>query len=301
MDSIKDISMEWLNKKKDYIKQTSCSNYFKIIDKFPDEDKSINIIDNEYLQLIINENCKRGKKVKTIKDLLSIYKMILRYSWSKEYSNKFDFDLHYPKEYTISKVKKLSSSDSNILRNYLINNLTLKNYCILLCMATGLRIGEICALQVKDVNLNENTINIVKTITRTYCSDMEKTEVIITKPKTESSYRTVPLANFCKNIFKKNYIHNDEEDYLLSGSLKPIEPRNFRRYYDDLIKKLKIEKVNFHGLRHGFASNMIESGADVKTLSVILGHSNVTTTMDLYVHPSNKQKKNGVEKMWKSI
>ena len=87
-----------------------------------------------------------------------------------------------------------------------------------------------------------------------------------------------------------------DEDYVLTGKNKWTEPRTFRRFYQNFMKKIGIEPLKFHSLRHTFASMNIENGADVKTISEILGHSDVDVTLKIYTHTSNKAKRKAVEK-----
>ncbi len=85
----------------------------------------------------------------------------------------------------------------------------------------------------------------------------------------------------------------------MSNEASPIEPRTYRNYYKKTLKKLGIPELKIHGMRHGFATRCIESKNSVKTVSVILGHSNITTTTNLHVHPDNKEKKRCIERMLK--
>ena len=76
-----------------------------------------------------------------------------------------------------------------------------------------------------------------------------------------------------------------------------MEPRAYRNYYNTLIRRLNLPKLKFHGLRHTFATRCIESECDYKTVSVLMGHANISTTLNLYVHPDMEQKKRCVERM----
>jgi integrase len=89
--------------------------------------------------------------------------------------------------------------------------------------------------------------------------------------------------------------------YVLTNESKPTEPRTYRNYYDKLIKQLDVPKLKFHGLRHSFATRCIESKCDYKTVSVLLGHSNINTTLNLYVHPNFEQKKKCIDNMIKAL
>ena len=89
--------------------------------------------------------------------------------------------------------------------------------------------------------------------------------------------------------------------HVLTNEEKPTEPRTYRNYYKRMMEQLNIPPLNFHGLRHSFATRCIESNCDYKTVSVILGHSDITTTLNLYVHPNMEQKKRCIDKVFKSI
>lgn len=94
-------------------------------------------------------------------------------------------------------------------------------------------------------------------------------------------------------------VNNDY--YVLSNDVVPIEPRTYRNYYMKLMKHLGIPPLKFHGLRHSFATRCIESRCDYKTVSVILGHADISTTLNLYVHPGAEQKKKCIDKMLRSL
>ena len=93
----------------------------------------------------------------------------------------------------------------------------------------------------------------------------------------------------------------NEDFYVLTNDEHPTEPRTYRNYYNSLMKKLDIPKLKYHGLRHSFATRCIEAGCDYKTVSVLLGHSSISTTLNLYVHPNMEQKKRCITKMFKSL
>ena len=95
----------------------------------------------------------------------------------------------------------------------------------------------------------------------------------------------------------RTYQDNYPQRIVLTNDIKPTEPRTYRSYYEKLLKELDIPKLKFHGLRHSFATRCIESKCDYKTVSVILGHSNISTTLNLYVHPNIEQKKKCINQM----
>lgn len=176
--------------------------------------------------------------------------------------------------------------------NYLQSGINPKKFGILLCIHTGLRIGELCALQWKDFDLMNKTLKVDKTMIRTY-TKLDGSKLRITQPKSRSSNRIIPLNSSI--MYYANLLKNDDESYILTGNKKWIEPNKYRLFYNRILKDLTLDHRKFHSLRHTFATRCIEYGCDYKSLSKILGHSNVSITMNLYVHPQMEMKRKCVE------
>ena len=195
----------------------------------------------------------------------------------------------------------LSSRNQEILSSYLCRNLTYRNLGLLICMYTGIRLGEACALTWEDVAIKEGFIYINKTMQRIQKEhDGKKTMVIVAEPKTESAIRTIPLPGQLLQIIKSSKL--PKTGYLLTGSFeKYIEPRNYQYYFQKVLRQCGIPKTNFHTLRHTFATRCVELGFDIKTLSEILGHSSINITLNRYVHPSFDLKKQNMNKINKLI
>jgi len=187
--------------------------------------------------------------------------------------------------------------------DYIRQNFTFRNLGIYISLSTGLRIGEVCALRWSDINVDSGTINVQRTIERIYIIEGEKkhTELVINTPKTKNSCREIPMSKELLALVKplKKVVNVDY--YILTNEPSPTEPRTYRNYYKRLMEQLGIPKLKFHGLRHSFATRCIESNCDYKTVSVLLGHSNISTTLNLYVHPNMEQKKRCIAKMFKSL
>ena len=131
--------------------------------------------------------------------------------------------------------------------------------------------------------------------------ELKNTKLIIGPPKTISSRRTIPIPRKLLQILKRCNSLTKPEYYLLSGTDKPIEPRVYRNFYNELLSKAGVRRLKFHGLRHSFATLLVESKADIKTVSSILGHSGVEITMDIYVHPTTESKRSQMHKAFKGI
>ena len=175
-----------------------------------------------------------------------------------------------------------------------------KDLGILLSLCCGLRIGEICALKWSDIDIENGTLYINKTVQRLKKekADQKKTELVISSPKSISSIRIIPLPMFLIEYlseFKKN---NVNESYVISGSINIFEPRSYQYYFKAFLQRENIRIFNYHILRHTFATRCIEKGVDIKSLSELLGHSNVNITLDKYVHPSLEQKRFQLEKLF---
>ena len=130
---------------------------------------------------------------------------------------------------------------------------------------------------------------------------VKSTEVIIDTPKSKNSIREIPMTKELLRMVKPLKKIVNSSFFVLTNSDRPTEPRTYRNYYKRLLNQLGIPPLKFHGLRHSFATRCIESNCDYKTVSVLLGHSNISTTLNLYVHPNMDQKKKCVEQMLKSL
>ena len=170
---------------------------------------------------------------------------------------------------------------------------------ILLTLHTGIRNGELCGLRWGDFDFSSGTIRICRTVER--IKDLtplaeRKTKVVITEPKTESSKREIPLPKTLCLYLRSHSGATDE--YLLTGTDKPSEPHTLYVRYERFLRRNGFESYTFHAIRHTFATRGIASGFDAKSLSEILGHSDVTTTLRCYVHPSMDEKRNQMETLF---
>lgn len=301
----KDWIYEWLLDKKNYVKESTYANYSNnifnhIIPKLGDyylKDINHKIIQNFLLELSRNgnKNGKSGLSEKTIKDICIIIKSSIKKAVNDGLINHIELSFNYPKSNKEEKIYILTKKAQNKLTNYSLNNINSRNIGILLSLYSGIRIGELCALQWKDIDFQKGLLSIDKTIQRIYIKDKEfnNTKVIITNPKTKNANREIPINKEFLCILKNN--KTKPQDYILSGNNKYIEPRTYRKYFEKVLKINNIKHINFHSLRHTFATNCISLGVDYKTVSELLGHANVNITLNLYVHPRMSQKKKCID------
>lgn len=198
------------------------------------------------------------------------------------------------------KLDVLSVNEQMILEHYIFNNLNEKNIGILLSLYAGLRIGEVCALKWSDINFDEKTIHIKDTVSRIATVTEEftqtKTKLQINDAKTYSSNRIIPIPEILYNLLLQS--KNTESEFVLKGSSYPYtDPRTLQYAFHKKLKDCGLRDINYHTLRHTFATRCIESGMDVKSLSEILGHSNVNITLNTYVHSSVSLKRKQLETM----
>lgn len=170
---------------------------------------------------------------------------------------------------------------------------------VLLSLYTGMRIGEVCALTWDDIDFDKSIIHVRHTVSRVKNPDntsSAKSVLIIDSPKTKTSTRDIPIASILLPALKQ-LIGATSSKYVISDSADFISPRTFEYRYHRLLDDSGVKSINFHALRHTFATRCIETGMDVKSLSEILGHSNPSITLNTYVHSSIERKRTQLERM----
>jgi integrase len=139
-----------------------------------------------------------------------------------------------------------------------------------------------------DIDFEKEVLTVRRTVQRIN-NGSSGTQLIIDTPKSRSSQRTIPIPTFLMKLLRESRSNNNH--YILSNSERIIEPRTLQRRFQTILKKAGLPSVNYHCLRHMFATNSLQAGFDVKTLSEILGHSSVETTLNRYVHSSMERKR----------
>lgn len=302
--TVREISVAWKDEKRLYVKQSTFAAYMLILENhiFPFFGESYELSEKQ-VQAFVLKKMDSGMSIKSIKDILIVLKMVMKFGVKNQWMNYFEWNIKYPTQTANNEIAVLTVQNHKKILDFVHQNFTFKNLGIYICLSTGLRIGEICALKWSDIDVAAGTIIIQRTIERIYIIEGKDkhTELIIDTPKTINSYREIPMSKELLSIIKPLKRVVNDSFYVLTNEQQPIEPRTYRNYYKKLMEQLKIPKLKFHGLRHSFATRCIESNCDYKTVSVILGHSNISTTLNLYVHPNMDQKKKCIDKMFKSL
>lgn len=302
--TINQITEEWKEEKKKYVKKSTYAAYQLLIQNhikpyFGD----LYEVNEEKVQQFVFDKLDAGLSEKTIRDIIIVLKMILKFGIKNGYLEYVQIDAKFPSKQEKKDLDVLSKADQKKFMEHLRNNFTFKNLGIFICLSTGMRIGEICGLRWCDVDTVEGVIKVRHTLQRIYIIEgkTRHTELLLDTPKTANSVRDIPMSSELLKMLKSLNKVVNENYYVISNDIKPIEPRTYRNYYKKLCKQLDIPELKFHGLRHSFATRCIESKADYKTVSVLLGHSNISTTLNLYVHPNKEQKKKTIDKMLRSL
>lgn len=290
--TVKEIATLWKEDRKRYIKTSSYAMYLNHIRLhiIPAFGEKTALIEKE-VQSFVLDKIENGVAPCTVRDIVTVLKMIARYGAQLGAWQPPVWRIKYPSAMEKREIEVLSRKDHQKILAHIKAHPDSRNAGIYICLSTGLRIGEICALQWKDIDMEKMILHVRDTLERVYTpEDDTHTRLMMGSAKTRNSVRDIPLTKDVRQLLTPLMKGQAPENFLLSGSARPLEPRTYRYYYHRYMKSTGLPYVRFHGLRHSFATRCIESGCDYKTVSVLLGHSNISTTLNLYVHPNNEQK-----------
>lgn len=302
--NIRYIADAWKDYKQHFVKQASMAAYLLILNKhiLPEFGDRTELPEHEVQSFVLNK-MKNGLSAKSVQDVMIVLKMIMNYGVKNGWISSFNWDIKYPVNEKKKELDVMSTDNFKKMLAYLQQNFTFQGLGIYITMNTGMRIGEICGLQWGDIDLDTNCISVNRTVERIYIYDGDRkyTKLVVNSPKTPTSRREIPMSKDLLALIKPLMKVVNKSYYVLSNAEMPIEPRTYRNYYKNLLCQLGIPDLKYHGLRHSFATKCIEAGCDYKTVSVLLGHTDISTTLNLYVHPNTDQKKRCVDKMLKSL
>lgn len=295
--SFRCIAREWLALQKPQLKPASLSSYTNIINTHLNSkfgDRQITDISRGEVTSLVRELLEhggvtqQGLSASTVNTIMTVAKNIFFYA-----SREKELSVADIREIPVKQVKNdpptLSKGDQETLVQWLYDHLTPCNLGILLSLYTGMRLGEICALKWRDVSKEDQSITVYQTMQRVQRLDENRTEVIVQAPKSASSNRRVPVSEEMAKVLSAS--RKEDEAYILTGDTEHfVEPRNLQRQFKRVLRACGLGDINFHALRHTFATRGIEVGFDPKTLSSLLGHATVSMTLNRYVHPSMEQK-----------
>lgn len=299
----------WLSDIKIAVKESTYTRYYRIVYKYliPQlRNQSLSQINQRFLNTLTERLLTEGGihqnplSPKTVSDILCVLKAIFKYGKANDYLCPNISHLRYPQK-APKKITILNDSNRQKIEEQILNSGDTTSLGIIFTLFTGVRIGELCGLRWGDIDFDNAVVSIQRTVER--ISDLDplspnKTKVVITEPKTEKARRVIPLPDFLLDYLKKN--RQGDECYLITGSRKHTEPHQYYVRYQKFLQQHHIDSYTFHALRHTFATRCMEAGFDTKSLSEILGHASITTTLAIYVHPSMQLKKNQMERLMPS-
>lgn len=303
--SFQTIAEDWITSLAPQIKVSTMNKYRNLLETYiyPRMGATeLNQITHSFLESQCNSLLQNGRKdgnglsPKTVSDIFSVIRNVLKFATRAGASVPCDGKSIRVKQ-PVGEMRVLSKVEQEQLCQYLLSMPDRCNIGILVSLFTGLRLGEICALQWKDIAVAEQVIHVRYTMQRVQdrCGKTQ-TKVILTAPKSACSVRTIPIPDALLKIMLSQ--SSDYTGYFLTGSTQYyIEPRTMQNHFKKALKASNIEDANFHALRHTFATRCIEAGFDVKSLSEILGHASVNITMNRYVHPSMELKKENMQRL----
>lgn len=284
------------------VKQSTISTYVSIYNSHialqlgtkEIEDITEETISN-FMQRLLKSNLSR-KYIKSIETLLF---SLLSYA-KKLYRDNTELQFIEKTKYKVAKsnINLFTKKEQIKIEEYVLANITPFNIGVLLSLYLGLRIGELSALMINDISFDNCTVSIDKTLQRIKNLDSNaktKTKIVISNPKTENAKRVLPIPQFLIPILKKLCTEVNQNSYFLTLSFKFLEPRAIEYQFKKLLKLCEVSYRNFHVLRHTFANNLLDKNAEIKAVSELLGHSNITITLNEYIHPSFKKKLGYIE------
>lgn len=279
------LANEWLLVNRSRLKPSSYQRYQGFLKNHIDGTLgAVNVI---YLSTVsvhqfAMERLDAGLAPQSVNAILTVLHSILKYGHRQ-------YQLPLPEIIYLSCEKKemrvLSQEEQKKLVSYLMNDLDICKLGILVALYTGIRIGELCAMKWEDIE--GDRIHVRRTMQRLKKENGDGTELHIGAPKTKTSIRTIPLPSFLIEKIETFRRPELEQSYFLANHPDDIlEPRTMQYRFQNYLKEAGINKANFHALRHTFATRCVEAGFEIKSLSEVLGHANVQTTLNKYVHSS---------------
>ena len=281
-----DMAKEWLAEVKRTRKASTYVKYNLIFRNYIEE-KFDSVDLSEITDLSVKEKIPNHLSESIQKSIYCVLNQILEFI-TKKYSVAIP-KLQKPFSYVRSNpIKILTQKEQKELMMVLYKEMNIYKLAVLTCLFTGLRLGELCALKWVDIDFDNKILKVDRTVQRLYVEGRKtKTVLMEMAPKSEYSRREIPLSG---TIFELLITFHDKREYIF-GKNGPMDPRTLQNHFKKTLKEANLENHNFHVLRHTFSTNCIEKGIDVKSLSEMLGHSNIQTTLNRYVHPSMNAKR----------
>lgn len=254
---------------------------------------------------------KGGLSEKTLRNMYTMLSTSLKQAYENSLIKKNFVELVKLPKVTKKEMRVLTLSEEQKLLNAIKASEERYKIGVLICLCTGIRVGELCGLQWQDIDEVNHVLSIRRTLNRLPTMDKSKgkTELVIGTPKSDKSIRNIPLPMFLIDNIREYKVQRDAEKavagdiydkrgFIICNEIgQPVEPRTMEDVFKRLLVSADVSKANFHALRHTFATRAVESGVDIKTLSELLGHADVSTTLNRYAHSLDEQKRKAMSLM----
>ena len=238
-------------------------------------------------------NMQKDLSPSTVKGIFSTVREALKVAHIEGYIDVIWADIELPKNKK-QNVTVFSKEEQKMIEHALNINETPNEIGILICLYTGLRIGEVCGLRWEDINFQSNLLYVNRTIQR--ISINGQSQLVELSPKSESSCRIIPIPKFLIEYLQTIKLYSSNK-YILNLNSHVMDPRTYQNQYKRVLERAGVKYINFHSLRHTFSVRALESGFDIKTLSEILGHADATITLQRYAHSLDEHKRMSMEKL----
>lgn len=300
----KNVALDWLSLNHQKNKGSTEAKYEFLIKKhlvpilgeFPIGELSTAVL-NRFCEGKLNGDKKNQPLAPSyVRSMMLVVNSILNYAVAEKICSPLNTPIFKP-SIERSEIRILKKSEQVVLEDYLRNDIDKTKLGILITLYTGMRIGEICALQWDDIDLTAEVISVNSTVSRIIndgCGN--KTKLVIDSPKTSSSIRKIPIPNAIFELIRQEK-NQSKSLYVTSDNATFLSPRTYEYRFHKILEDCAISSINYHALRHTFATRCVEVGVDIKTLSEILGHASVAITLNTYVHPSMDLKRSQINKL----
>lgn len=290
--SITDWAAMYLKSKQ--VKLTTLKLYERYLERYITPffgDIALYRLTKEMLQTFVNSMSELSPS--TTKGIFSFLREILKLAHKKNYIEPIWIGVEMPKSRK-HKVKVFTKEEQRLIENALDVEQNPNDIGILICLYTGLRIGEVCGLKWEDIDLISKTLSVNRTVQRITIDGKSLLKEFT--PKSETSQRKIPIPSFLLNQLKK-IKRQSAVPYILHTDYHMMDPRMFQYHYKKILERAGVRYVNAHTLRHTFSVRALEAGFDIKTLSEVLGHADAAITLKTYAHSLDEHKRSSMERL----
>ena len=285
---------EWLETyQKEQIKARTYSRYqgliaMHIVPTLGDLD--ISTLDRKEIQFFLSQqrkdgNIRNGEKLSATSTnmMLSVLNLAFEYGCDMGYIEENPCVRVRRTKSEAKKVEAFTVEEQRAIETEIIHCSDNRLHGVLLCLYSGLRIGELLGLTWNDVDLERGVIKITKTVYREK-DNHGNWQLCIDTPKTKASDRVIPVPEYIVEMLKQDR-ENAETPYIVENKKgERMSIRSYQYIFEKLTERAGVRKLNFHSLRHTFATRAIECGMDIKTVADIMGHQNASITLNRYAH-----------------